>query len=50
MKNRRWLRQNWLLVAALSLFGIHSVTYLMQKFVKKSTQFHSELKKKSDDN
>ncbi|XP_072121606.1 uncharacterized protein [Mobula birostris] len=49
MKNKRWLRQNWILVAGLSLFGIHSVTYLMQKFVKKSTQSDIELKKKIGD-
>ncbi|XP_078412578.1 uncharacterized protein LOC144689388 [Cetorhinus maximus] len=45
MRNKRWLRQNWLLVAGLSLLGIHTVTYLMQKFVKKSTSV--ELKQKN---
>ncbi|XP_078086470.1 uncharacterized protein LOC144504655 [Mustelus asterias] len=47
MRNKRWLRQNWLLVAGLSLLGIHTVTYLMQKFVKKSATL--ELKQKSVD-
>ncbi|XP_072362517.1 uncharacterized protein [Scyliorhinus torazame] len=47
MFNKRWLRQNWLLVAGLSFLGIHTVTYLIQKFVKKSTRL--ELKQKNTD-
>uniref|UniRef100_UPI00398F2B38 uncharacterized protein n=1 Tax=Pristiophorus japonicus TaxID=55135 RepID=UPI00398F2B38 len=48
MRSKRWLRQNWLLVSGLSLLGIHTVTYLMQKFVKKSTQSSLELKQTND--
>ncbi|XP_072437606.1 uncharacterized protein [Chiloscyllium punctatum] len=47
MRNKAWFRKNWLLVAGLSLLGIHTVTYLMQKFVKKSTRL--ELKQKNID-
>uniref|UniRef100_A0A4W3H8C6 Uncharacterized protein n=1 Tax=Callorhinchus milii TaxID=7868 RepID=A0A4W3H8C6_CALMI len=49
MKNKSWLRKNWLLVAGLTFLGIHTVTYIMQKAVKNSTQSSVEFKKNIDE-
>ncbi|XP_063300094.1 uncharacterized LOC128706666 homolog [Pelobates fuscus] len=44
MKNRTWLRKNWLLVAGLSFLGIHFGTYFIQRMAKSSAKSSLELK------
>ncbi|KAM4772646.1 uncharacterized protein WCC33_004344 isoform 1-T2 [Rhinophrynus dorsalis] len=44
MKNKTWLRKNWLLVAGISFLGIHFGTYFIQKIAKSSAKSTMELK------
>lgn len=45
MKKARWSRKNFLLVAGLSLIGVHFGSLLVNYVAKKSAQSHSEAKK-----
>ncbi|XP_062427540.1 uncharacterized LOC128706666 homolog [Rhea pennata] len=40
-----WSRKNFLLVAGLSLIGVHVGSILVNLVAKKSVQSHSEIKK-----
>lgn len=45
MKKASWSRKNFLLVAGLSLIGVHFGSMLVNFVAKKSVQSHSEAKK-----
>ncbi|XP_068042186.1 uncharacterized protein [Anomalospiza imberbis] len=45
MKKTTWSRKNFLLVAGLSLIGVHIGSMLVNYVAKKSAQSHSEAKK-----
>ncbi|XP_075867041.1 uncharacterized protein LOC142876866 [Microcebus murinus] len=47
MKNTSWVRKNWLLVAGLSLIGVHLGTYFIQRAAKQSVKSQSGAKQKS---
>ncbi|XP_059696432.1 uncharacterized LOC128706666 homolog [Haemorhous mexicanus] len=45
MKKTTWSRKNFLLVAGLSLIGVHIGSMLVNFVAKKSAQSHSEAKR-----
>lgn len=45
MKKTPWIRKNFLLVAGLSVIGVHLGTMLVNFAAKKSAQSHSEAKR-----
>ncbi|XP_057238986.1 uncharacterized LOC128706666 homolog [Malurus melanocephalus] len=45
MKKTTWSRKNFLLVAGLSLIGVHLGSMLVNLVAKKSAQSHSEAKR-----
>lgn len=45
MRKASWSRKNFLLVAGLSLIGVHLGSMLVNFVAKKSAQSHSEAKK-----
>jgi len=45
MRRAKWSRKNFLLVAGLSLIGVHFGSMLVNFVAKKSARSHSEAKK-----
>lgn len=45
MKKTTWIRRNFLLVAGLSVIGVHLGSMLVNFVAKKSAQSHSEAKR-----
>ena len=47
MKPQSWLRRNWMWAAGGAFFGVHLVTWLLQKSMKNAVRSETALKNKS---
>uniref|UniRef100_A0A4W4GJW7 Uncharacterized protein n=1 Tax=Electrophorus electricus TaxID=8005 RepID=A0A4W4GJW7_ELEEL len=46
MKSQSWLKKNWFWVAGGAFVGLHLVTWVMQKAMKRTVRSELELKQK----